>query len=69
MTFGSIGRPGSAGWFTSSYSNELNACVQVRFIGAEVDIADSKNRGRGPVITVSGTEWTSFLVSVLDGRV
>ncbi|WP_028932747.1 DUF397 domain-containing protein [Pseudonocardia spinosispora] len=60
---------GATEWFVSSHSNNGGTCVEVRFVGTCVQIADSKNRGQGPVITVSGAEWTSFLGSVLDERV
>jgi Domain of unknown function (DUF397) len=59
------GRPSSAGWFTSSHSNQINACVQVRFVGGTVQVADSKDRGRGPVITVPGRAWDAFVAAAL----
>lgn len=68
MTARTPGRSSSAGWFTSSYSNEVNACVQVRFDGAYVQIADSKDRGRGPIITVSGPDWDDFVADALGGQ-
>jgi hypothetical protein len=52
-------------WFTSSYSNEGNGCVQVRFDGPDVLVADSKQRGAGPVIRVSGATWEAFVAAVL----
>ena len=58
-------RSTTTGWFTSSYSNDGNACVQVRFDDADVLVADSKQRGSGPVIRVSGLEWDAFVAAVL----
>jgi len=65
MSRGTEGGPRRAGWFTSSYTNNGGACVQVRFDDAAVLLADSKNRGRGPVITLSGSEWDDFVASAL----
>ena len=55
--------PRNAGWFTSSYSIANGKCVQVRFVAGDVQVADSKDRGHGPVITVSGTEWDAFVAT------
>lgn len=65
MSARGTGRSASAGWFTSSYSNNGGTCVQVRFVGGQVQVADSKDGGRGPVITVSGVEWDQFVVAAL----
>lgn len=61
--------PGEAGaWFTSSYSNAGNGCVQVRFDGADVLVADSKQRGAGPVIRVAGAVWDAFVAAAPGGH-
>jgi hypothetical protein len=58
------GRPSSVGLGTSD-SSANRSCVQVPFIGEHVQIASSKDRGRGPVITVSGAEWDAFVAATL----
>lgn len=68
MTAQTPGRSTAAGWFTSSYSNQGNACVQVRRLGGHVQVADSKDRGRGPVITVTAADWAAFLAGAADGE-
>jgi hypothetical protein len=65
MTASTPGRSAEAGWFTASYSNQGNMCVQVRFLGGQVQIADSKDGGRGPVITVTGPDWDAFVATAL----
>lgn len=55
----------NAGWFTASYSNAGNGCLQARFVDSEVQVADSKDSGRGPVITVSGAGWDAFVTTAL----
>ncbi|MCY7342073.1 MAG: DUF397 domain-containing protein [Pseudonocardia sp.] len=52
-------------WFTSSFSNDGNSCVQVRFDGGTVLVADSKQRGTGPVIRLAGPDWDSFVATAL----
>lgn len=59
-------RPESAGWFTSSYTQANGSCVQVRFVGNAVQVADSRDRGNGPVITVAGQGWDEFVAAALD---
>lgn len=55
-------------WFTSSYSDPERSWVQVRFDGEQVLVADSKDRGAGPVITVDGRAWDEFVVAALSGE-
>ncbi|WP_405178909.1 DUF397 domain-containing protein [Nocardia sp. NBC_01377] len=61
-------------WFTSSRSNNGNQCVEVRFVGDVVSVRDSKYRRDPaallcdePIITVTATEWTSFLTVLASG--
>lgn len=67
--------PADRGWFTSSYSNNGNQCVEVRFAGGVVLIRDSKFRRNAadagvpePIVTVSAETWTAFLHCLLSGR-
>ncbi|WP_190813204.1 DUF397 domain-containing protein [Saccharopolyspora pogona] len=52
------------GWFKSSFSNPSQACVEVRFSDRAVHVRDSKDRGEGPVISVSGNAWSTLLAEV-----
>lgn len=68
-------QPDVTGWFTSSRSNNGNQCVEVRFAGDAVLIRDSKFRRNPanrtadePVITVTASEWTSFLNLLTSAR-
>jgi Domain of unknown function (DUF397) len=49
------------GWFKSSYSNGSGACVEVKLDPDRVMIRDSKDRGHGPIITVTPTQWRIFI--------
>lgn len=56
------------GWFKASYSNNSNACVEVRFDGEFVHIRDSKylrdptnDPAQQPIITVTADQWSLFL--------
>ncbi|WP_068025409.1 DUF397 domain-containing protein [Nocardia mexicana] len=64
-------RPETTGWFTSTRTNNGNQCVEVRFDGGAVLIRDSKfrrdpahRREDEPVITVTASEWMTFLDAV-----
>ncbi len=39
--------------------------MQVRFDGDVTLLADSKNHGAGPVITLTGAQWGAFLAETL----
>lgn len=53
--------PPSTGWFKSSFSANNSSCVEVRFDADVVMIRDTKRRGVGPIITVTGAQWADFL--------
>ncbi|MGI5125239.1 DUF397 domain-containing protein [Pseudonocardia sp. CA-107938] len=55
------------GWFTSSFSNGGNECVEVRFDGDDVLVADSKQHGRGPEIRFARAAWDAFVAAVVGG--
>lgn len=58
---------GSTGWFKSSYSPSQSSCVEARFDGGAVQVRDSKNLRPGagtPLITVSSTQWATFVETV-----
>lgn len=51
-------------WFTSSFSQDSNSCVEVCFDTNAVLVRDSKYRGPAadqPVLAVSAADWPAFL--------
>lgn len=48
----------------SSYSTGANNCVEARATSVGVDVRDTKDRGRGPVLTFSPEAWRAFLSDV-----
>ena len=54
-------------WRKSSLST-TNGCVEVAFVGDRIAVRDSKQRGRGPVLEFTATEWAAFLGGVLGGE-
>jgi hypothetical protein len=58
-----------AQWRKSSYSNDEGACVEVAFLeGGRVGVRDSKDRGAGPALVFTATEWAAFVRGVTDGE-
>ncbi|MEV0889642.1 DUF397 domain-containing protein [Streptomyces microflavus] len=59
-------------WFTSSYSDNGGACVEVATNLAAphgiVPVRDSKNDTTGPVLTVPATAFTAFVAGVRAGE-
>ncbi|HEV8562080.1 MAG TPA: DUF397 domain-containing protein [Actinophytocola sp.] len=47
------------GWFTSSFSNGSQTCVEIKFTDATVLIRDTKDRG--PTISVTSAGWSAFV--------
>jgi hypothetical protein len=56
-------------WFKSSRSNGQNNCVEVAFLGSgSVALRDSKDKGRGPVMVFTPSEWDAFIAGAMDGE-
>jgi hypothetical protein len=57
------GAPAARGWFKSSHSGAAGECVEINFDqhDGQVHIRDSKDRGDGPTISVTGQQWTIML--------
>lgn len=55
--------PAAGGWFKSSRSSYAGECVEINFDHRDglVRIRDSKDRGEGPTISVTGEQWTILL--------
>jgi hypothetical protein len=56
----------SVRWRKSSGSG-VAACVEVAFLGDQVAVRDSKNRG-GPVLLFTAPEWEAFIAGVRVGE-
>jgi hypothetical protein len=50
------------GWFTSSFTNGSQTCVEVKFGQGGVLVRDTKDRR--PIMAVPSDGWTSFLSTV-----
>jgi len=58
-----------AAWFTSSYTGGNNTqCVEVAFVPGWVGVRDTKQHGRGPILTFAHAEWAAFLADVHHGE-
>ena len=54
-------------WRKASRSGANGACVEVRRIGDQIQVRDSKNPN-GPVLSFTPTEWEAFLDGVQKGE-
>jgi hypothetical protein len=50
------------GWFTSSFSNGSQTCVEVKFDTGTVLVRDTKHRR--PTLAMPPAAWTSFVNTV-----
>jgi uncharacterized protein DUF397 len=55
-----------AAWRKSTRSGN-NGCVEVAFVGNQVAVRDSKDRG-GPVLVFTAHEWEAFVGGVRTGE-
>lgn len=56
------------GWFTSSYTNGSQTCVEVKFDHGTVLVRDSKDRlvPARPIIAVAPNAWATFLSTLTN---
>ncbi len=55
-----------AHWFKSDSSNDVG-CVEVAFLGGEVGVRDTKERGKAPHV-FTRHEWECFLAGAKRGE-
>jgi hypothetical protein len=56
---------GTLPWRKSSYSDgNGGACVEAAHVPGTVLVRDTKNDGSGPVLRLTGTDWTRFARAV-----
>lgn len=56
-------------WHKSTFSSGGDNCVEVAFAGdGSVGVRDSKQRGLGPVLEFTPSEWDAFLAGVRDDQ-
>jgi hypothetical protein len=51
-------------WRKSSRSNGQANCIEIAFLGGDIAMRDSKDRGSGPILRFPQGEWTAFVVGV-----
>ena len=60
---------GFSGWRKSTWSSGDGNCVEVAITSdGTVGVRDSKQHGRGPVLSFTSAEWEAFLGGVRDGE-
>ncbi|MVU76754.1 DUF397 domain-containing protein [Nocardia sp. ET3-3] len=50
-------------WYKSSFSDAGKECIEVRHDPAVTLVRDTKDRGRGPILSFPAEAWTAFLAS------
>lgn len=51
----------STPWVKAAASNDQGSCVEMRRHDGMVEVRDTKDRGRGPVLRFTSTEWAAWL--------
>jgi hypothetical protein len=56
-----------AGWRTSRHSGSSANCVEVATSGHIVGVRDTKQHGRGPVLSFTAPTWRTFITAAKAG--
>lgn len=66
VTLAEVGR---TSWQKSSLSNLNGNCVEVGFLPSDrIGVRDTKDKGRGPALIFSASEWNAFITAVKLGE-
>ena len=55
-------------WKKSERSNANGACVEVRMKDGDVQVRDTKDKGKGPILSFTAREWVAFTAAAKDGQ-
>ncbi|WP_405496140.1 DUF397 domain-containing protein [Nocardia sp. NBC_00511] len=56
-------QPIAGEWYKSSRSEGGKQCVEIFHADESTSVRDTKDRGRGPVLTFPATTWATFVES------
>ncbi|MFI1919324.1 DUF397 domain-containing protein [Nocardia sp. NPDC020380] len=56
-------KPVMGEWYKSSRSNQGNQCVEVFHADDVTMVRDTKDDGRGPILTFPAVDWAAFVAS------
>ena len=60
--------PGNTDWIKASRSNGSNNCIEMRRIGATIEIRDTKQHGQGPTLSFTPAEFAAWLDGATKGE-
>ncbi len=55
-------------WRKSTFSDGAQDCVEVAQSGDTTHVRDTKDNGKGPVLSFNPTEWAAFVAGVHAGE-
>ncbi len=55
-------------WRKSTRSGTQGACVEVRLVGNQIEVRDTKAAGSGPVLGFTAQEWSAFVEGAKAGE-
>jgi hypothetical protein len=54
-------------WRKSTRSNNNGSCVEVRLHTSTVQVRDTKQEGRGPILAFTPVAWSTFIAATKTG--